>query len=117
MNRGKPSVEQHFAGKTPGVRNLYDFLLEAVGKFGEFSEDPKKTSIHFNRRTAFAGIATRRDAIILTIKASRDIGSSRILKREQASANRWHHEVRLAKPADVDSELISWLKEAYELSA
>ena len=116
MNPGKPSVEHHFTDKTPGVRTLYDLLLKAVGKFGEFSEDPKKTSIHFNRRTAFAGIATRKDAIILTIKVNRDIASSRIFKREQASANRWHHEVRLTKPADIDSELISWLKEGYELS-
>jgi hypothetical protein len=116
MNPGNHSVEHHFTGKTPGVKALYDLLRTTVGKFGDFSEDPKKTSIHLNRRTAFAGVATRKDAIILTIKANRDIGSSRILKREQASANRWHLEVRLTKPADVDSELISWLKGAYELS-
>ena len=116
MNSGSPSVRQHFTGKTPAVKTLYDLLLKTVGKFGDFSEDPKKTSIHLNRRTAFAGVATRKDAIILTIKANRDIGSSRILKREQASANRWHLEVRLTKPADIDPELISWLKEAYELS-
>ena len=116
MNPGNPSVEQHFTGKTPGVKTLYDLLLKTVSEFGEVSEDPKKTSIHLNRRTAFAGIVTRKDAIILTIKANRDIASSRIFKREQASANRWHHEVRLTKPADIDSELISWLKEGYELS-
>ena len=116
MNTGNHSVEHHFTGKTPGVKTLYDLLLKSVGKFGDFSEDPKKTSIHLNRRTAFAGIATRRDAIILTIKARRNIASPRIFKCEQASSNRWHLEVRLTKPADVDSELISWLKEAYELS-
>jgi hypothetical protein len=116
MNSGNPSVQHHFTGKTPGVKGLYDLLLKTVGKFGDFSEDPKKTSIHLNRRTAFAGVATRKDAIILTIKANRDIGSSRILNANRLLRTVWHLEVRLTKPADIDPELISWLKEAYELS-
>ncbi len=117
MNPESPSVEQHFVGKDPKVRALYDLLLAAVRPFGEVAEDPKKTSIHLNRRTAFAGVATRREAIVLTIKANRDIASPRVVKREQASAHRWHLEIKLAAPADVDQELISWLAEAYELSA
>lgn len=117
MQTGGPSVEQHFAGKDPKVRALYDLLLAAVRPFGAVAEDPKKTSIHLNRRTAFAGIATRREAIVLTIKADRDIASPRVVKREQASANRWHLEVKLTAPADVDRELTSWLAAAYELSA
>jgi hypothetical protein len=117
MKPGDLSVEQHFTGKDPKVRVLYDLLLAAVRPFGEVAEDPKKTSIHLNRRTAFAGVATRKEAIVLTIKANRDIASPRVLKREQASANRWHLEVKLAAPADVDRELTSWLAEAYELSA
>ena len=111
------TVEQHFAGKDSKVRALYDRLGKMVSKFGEWSEDPKKTSIHFNRRTAFAGIATRKEAIVLTVKASRKIVSPRILKSERTSANRWHHEIKLSKPSDVDAELASWLREAYDLSA
>jgi hypothetical protein len=117
MEPGGPPVEQRFVGKDPKVRTLYDLLLAAVRPFGEVAEDPKKTSIHLNRRTAFAGVATRKEAIVLTVKASRDIASPRVLKREQASANRWHLEIKLTAPADVDRELTSWLAEAYELSA
>jgi hypothetical protein len=117
MGTDNPSVEQHFQGKDPKVRALYDLLLATVRAFGEVVEDPKKTSIHLNRRTAFAGVATRREAIVLTVKASRDIASPRVVKRERASAHRWHLEVKLTAPADVDRELTSWLAEAYELSA
>lgn len=117
MNAAVPSVEQHFVGRAPEVRQTYNGLLACIRKIGPFSEDPKKTSIHLNRRTAFGGVATRKDALILTIKASRDIPSKRILKHEQASANRWHLEVRLSSPEDIDKELVSWLLEAYELSA
>ena len=117
MTTSPVTVQQHFAGKAPKALATYERLKKGLRKFGQWSEDPKKTSIHFTRKTAFAGIMVRRESIVLTVKASRNIVSSRILKSEQVSANRWHHEVRLTKPSDVDPELISWLREAYELSA
>jgi cytidylate kinase len=53
---------------------------------------------------------------MLTLKAAADIRSKRIAKREQASANRWHLEIKLESRKDVDKELIGWLKNAYELA-
>ena len=111
------SVASHFTGKEPATRKIYERLLQASGKFGAVIEDPKKTSIHLVNRTAFAGVATRKNAIILTIKSDRKLASPRIHKTEQTSASRFHHEVKLTSPADVDGELAGWLKSAYELSA
>ncbi len=96
---------------------IYERILTVVKAIGPFTEDPKKTSIHLTRTSAFAGVATRKDALMLTIKSATDIPSPRIAKREQASAHRWHLEVRLEKPSDVDRELKGWLKKAMELSA
>ena len=112
-----PTVTQHFAGRAPAVRAIYDRLLTAAKTFGPVREEPKKTSIHLARKSAFAGVATRKDALILTIKSPADIRSARIVRREQASANRWHLEVRLDDPAQVDRELKGWLKQSIELSA
>jgi hypothetical protein len=117
MTTGTYRVEDHFAGKAVTVRDIYNRLLEVAAGFGSYSEDPKKTSIHLNRRSAFAGIATRKDSLILTIKANQDHASPRIHKKEQTSASRWHLEVKLVSPSEIDAELISWLREAYELSA
>ena len=102
---------------TPAVRAIYKQLLSTAKAIGPFKEDPKKTSIHLTRRSAFAGVATRKNALILTIKSATDIKSPRIFKHEQASANRWHLEVRLEDPKQVDAELKSWLKAAMELAA
>jgi hypothetical protein len=110
------TVESHFVGKE-ATRKIYERLLKTSRKFGSVVEDPKKTSIHLNNKTAFAGIATRKSAIILTIKSDRQLSSPRIQKSEQTSASRFHHEVRLSSPADVDAELTRWLKAAYELSS
>jgi len=110
------AIKSHFEGKD-SVRRIYDRLLKEVRRFGLVIEDPKKTSIHLNNKTAFAGVATRKSAIILTIKSDRKLFSPRIHKSEQTSASRFHHEVRLSSPADVDAELTRWLKAAYELSS
>jgi hypothetical protein len=111
------TVKSHFEGKDAAVRQIYDRLLQAAGRFGPVKEDPKKTSIHLVNKTAFAGVATQKRAIVLTIKSDRKLSNPRLHKSEQTSANRFHHEVKLSSPAEVDSELVKWLKAAYALSA
>ena len=90
--------------------------MEAARALGNVAEEPKKTSIHLVRDTAFAGVATRRSSLILTLKSAKDIRSLRVEKREQTSAHRWHVDVRLEKPADVDRQLTTWLTAAYRLA-
>ena len=119
MNNGMRefTIDSHFAGKDPVVRKTYGQLLKVIQRFGPIVEEPKKTSIHIVNRTALAGVATRKGHLVLTIKSDRELASARIHKSQQTSASRFHHEVKLASPADVDEELIGWLKAAYLLSA
>ena len=119
MNKVMPgfTIDSHFAAKDPVVRNTYNQLLKVIKRFGPSVEEPKKTSIHIVNRTALAGVATRKGHLVLTIKSDRKLASPRVHKSEQTSASRFHHEVKLASPADVDEELIGWLKAAYLLSA
>jgi hypothetical protein len=109
-------VDRHFAGRSENVRSIYDAILKAAHQLGHFTEDPKKTSIHLNRKSAFAGVQTRREFLILTVKASSDIDDPIITKSEQTSANRWHHEVRLSSPDAVAGPVLAWLLDSYDLS-
>jgi hypothetical protein len=111
------TIDSHFVGRDPVVRTIYDQLKKAIKRFGPIVEEPKKTSIHIVNRTALAGVATRKVHLVLTIKSDRKLASPRIHKSEQTSASRFHHEVKLTSPADVDEELAGWLKAAYLLSA
>ena len=110
------TVESHFEGKDDSVRRIYDRLLKEARRFGPVMEEPKKTSIHLVNRTAFAGVATRQHALILTIKSDRKLSSPRIHKSEQTSVKRFHHQVKVNSLAEIDSELVSWLQDAYALS-
>jgi hypothetical protein len=111
-----PTVEQHFDGKPQVVRDIYDALLAVCREFGRVAEDAKKTSIHLNRKYAFAGVRTGKDHIILTIKSSAEIPSPRIRKKEQASAHRWYCDIKLTSSREIDAEVIRWLRDSYEMS-
>lgn len=109
-------VDKHFDGKLPVVRETYDVLLHVARGFGDIAEEPKKTSIHLVARTAFAGVATRQAKLVLTIKSPVAVKSRRVAKCEQLSANRWHFELHVRTPADIDSDVEAWLRRAYEIS-
>ena len=110
------TVAHHFTNRPKTIRSTYRAILKAARQLGPVREEPKKTSIHLARRTAFAGVAARRANLVLTLKSASDIASPRIRKRERASANRWHVEVELGAPGEVDREVRGWLKRAYELA-
>src|SRR5689334_9892361 len=110
------TLESHFARTDPTVRAIYQRLIEVARTLGPVTEEPKKTSIHLVRHAAFAGVATRRSSLILTLKSATDIRNPRIQKREQTSANRWHLDVRLETPAHIDRQVTACLKSAYDLS-
>jgi len=110
------TVAGHFDDRPPELRATYEAILDASSSFGRFTVEPKKTSIHIVYRSAFAGVAVRKDALILTLKSGKDVKSPRVYRAEQVSAHRWHLEIRLHDPTQVDRELKDWLRQAYELS-
>ena len=110
------SIMEHFENRAPDVKATYAAILNAAKKLGPVKEEAKKTSIHLVRKSAFAGVATRKTALILTLKSDSDMANGRITKREQTSANRWHFEIKLEAPQQVDREVLGWIEKAYSLA-
>jgi uncharacterized protein DUF5655 len=111
------TVDDQFIGQAPNVRAIYDRLVAQLRRFGVVHEEPKKMSIHLANRSGFAGVHTRKNYLILTIRSDHLIDSPRIVKSEQVSKSRYHQEVKLQTPEDVDTEVLGWLKAAYDLSS
>lgn len=112
-----------FEDRDPVAADIYSTLLTRLraplGKSG-FVVDPKQTCVHLNATasgTAFAGLHPRRAAVLMTIRTDAPIKSARIRKSEQASRNRYHHDLLVASPEEVDAELVAWLKTAHRLAA
>lgn len=113
---GDERVDLLFAGKQPVVRAIYARVLAVLSTFGAYREEPKKQSIHLVRVTGFAGAHPRKASLTLNLRLDRAIESERVVRREQVSKHRWHNEVKLSTPDDVDGELTGWLRAAYDLS-
>jgi Domain of unknown function (DUF5655) len=111
------TVSGHFEGKEKTVRQTYDELLKILRNRGPILEAPHKTSIRLIRATTLAGVATRKNYLILTLKSDRMLTSPRIRKTERVSSNRYHLKLKLKSPLDVNEELVGWLNRAYMLSA
>jgi len=110
------TVDLLFAGKDETVRAVYSRLLEVLKTLGPFEEEAKKTSIHLVHNGGFAGVHPRKSYLYLNLRTKERIESPRIAKAEQVSKNRFHNEVKLAHPDEVDAELTDWLRAAYTLN-
>jgi hypothetical protein len=53
---------------------------------------------------------------VLNIRLDRPVEDQRLLKAERVSANRYHNELKLGGPDDVDAQVDAWLREAYDLA-
>jgi hypothetical protein len=84
---------------------------------GPHEVDPKKGSLHVTNGSAFLGIHPRRAGLLLNIVTSDELRSERIRKAEPISRGRWHNEVLVQAPDEVDDELRRWLTQAYQRTA
>ncbi|MGN7250342.1 MULTISPECIES: DUF5655 domain-containing protein [unclassified Arthrobacter] len=75
------------------------------------------SSFHVAHGRAFLGIHPRRGGILINIVLTRELESARVHRAERVSANRWHNEVILKNPAEIDAELFIWIREGYAHTA
>jgi hypothetical protein len=75
---------------------------------------PVRVAAHFAK--AAPPVRATYDALLLTLKADHRVTSPRVHRAEQTSANRWHLELRLRGPEEVDAEVRALLAQAYDLA-
>ena len=102
-------------GRPDKVLAIYSRLLETLHTLGPVKEEPEKTSIHQVHHSGFAGVHPRKSYLYLNLRTDYPIDSPRITKTEQVSKNRFHNELKLSYPDEIDEELLGWLKDAYAL--
>ena len=96
---------------------VYDELLARLEAFAQFEVENKKTSLHIVHGRAFLGVHPRKDGLLLNIVTNAPITSARIKKTERVSANRYHNEIAVTAAQDLDGELLTWIEQAYGLTA
>ena len=106
-------INAQYTGKE-NLRPIYEKLISELNKLGELEIAPKKAYVSLRAKKQFALIQP-------STKDRLDVGiNSKILKPNErlelsGSFNSMcSHRVRLTNISQVDKELISWIKSAYE---
>ena len=97
------------------LKLIYEKLVDAISKFGsDITKTPKKGSVSMIRKRQFALIKpATKTRIDLGLKL-KDKPTTARLENSGPFGTMCTHRVRLSTVDEVDKELISWLKEAYQ---
>jgi predicted transport protein len=108
-------VADQYSGAKSSLRSIYDKIISRVQKFGsDVDISPKKTYVSLRRKKQFAII---RPSTSTRIDVGINLKGEKTTDRLEASGSfntMVSHHVRIENEKQVDSELESWLKKAYE---
>ena len=110
-------VTSQYAGGKEHLKPIYDVLIDHVQKLGDDVEvAPKRASVSIRRKRQFLLIQP-------STKTRMDLGfklpgweTGKRLEGSGPFGSMCTHRVRLENVTDVDSELLSWIAEAYQLA-
>ena len=106
-------TDEIYSGKKENLRPIHDAVISQINEFGEFETVPKKGYLSLRRKKQFAmlGPASKgRVEVGLNMKGVQ--GTERL--KEMSPGGMCQYKVFLADPAEVDAELVSWIRQAYD---
>ena len=106
-------LDDHFTGKDPFVRDLFDRFAALVRQCGPVTVYAQKTRIVFQTRARFAGVAVRKRWLDCGLWLKRRVEHPRVRRIESPTPRDHVHYFRLTSPADLDEELAALVREAY----
>lgn len=102
------------AGKAEAARALYDAFVALVERCGPVTLAAGKTRVGFQVRMIFAAVdrlgASALDAHVVL---ARRLESPRVRRILSISPRNHVHYFRIQEPAELDDEVLGWLREAY----
>lgn len=121
LDAGQPTatpedlVSAQYAGPKAALRPIYDDLIANISSFGDDVDvSPKKAYVSLRRNKQFAIVqpSTR-----TRVDVGLNLGDAETTERLEASGSfnsMVSHRVRVTDPAQVDEELLGWIRTAYE---
>jgi hypothetical protein len=102
------------AGLTPNLKGVYDRLSDRLASLGDDVEQAPKTGyVSFRRRKQFAMLQPGSKWVNVGLILARQPAAGRL-----EAAAKWNalftHRVRVASTAEIDRELESWFRTAYD---
>jgi hypothetical protein len=108
------ALSKHFIGKD-FAKKLFDELLVKLEKLGKIKVESLPCCIHLvkpENAFNFAAVYATKDGLRFHIGSNEELKSNRIRKAAKMSNTKYMYEL---DSKELDAELLSWLKKAYEL--
>ena len=106
-------LDEIYSGPKADQRPIHERLMAEIGTFGPFEIAPKKGYVSLRRRKQFVmiGPATNtRFEVGLNLKD--EAGTARL--EAQPPKGMCSHKVKITDVAQVDAELVAWIRRAYD---
>ena len=102
-----------YTGPKAALRPIHDKLLEAMQKFGDFEQAPKKTYVSYRRKKQFSTIGPATNTRVeVGLNVKKLTATDRL--QELPAGQMCNYKVKLTDAKQVDAELIGWIKAAYD---
>lgn len=110
---GTHTVEEHLAGASPEVVELFDLFTEGVRRCGPFEFAPVKHQVGFRVRRIFAGVQLGRTGLKGYIDLMRRVESPRFRTIEPYTKRLFVHSFTITTPDAFDDEFYGLIGETY----
>ena len=115
---GRYSVEKFLSGKSRQAISLYEHFSALVHDCGPVKIAPAKTRIGFQLRMIFAAVNKLSDrGLEAHVVLTRRLERPRFRRIETMTPKCHVHHFRVESLSELDEEVRSWLREAYQVGA
>ena len=108
-------VESHFLNKHQNALDTFEKLKNEVMKFKAVRVNSVKNVILFTSKSHFLAVKPKKSWLDIEFVLDKNLDGFPIHKTVQATKTKWAHFMRLQNVEEVDDQLITWLKRAYEI--
>ena len=112
---GRYHLADHFRGKPPEIRALFEHVVAALRTIGPFRILPEKTRIAFQVRMSFAQVTPRQKWLDGHVVLARRLEHPRFCRIATFSPRNHMHAFRLTQANEIDADFRAWLAEAYRV--
>lgn len=106
-------IDGLYSGPKEALRPIHDKLMQALDAFGDFEVAPKKTYVSYRRKKQFAMIGPATNSRVEVGLNMKGVDPTQRLVA-QPSGKMCNYLVKLTDVDQVNAELISWVKTAYD---
>lgn len=102
-----------YTGPKAALRPIHEKLMAGIRKFGDFEIAPKKTYVSLRRKKQFAMIGPATNTRVEVGLNMKGVKASKRLEA-QPEKSMCQYKVKLTDSAEVDAELLGWLRTAFD---